>query len=428
MSENFDSTLAVAGISHRAAPVSLRERFAVPAAHTEDALRRLRADCAASELALLATCNRTECYARGADPDALRSALAGLGGAGRLEYEPLIYVKSASSMIGHAFSVASGLDSMIIGEPEILGQMKDAYRQAQKSGHCGQMLGWVFERAFRVAKTVRSRTAISRLSLSIPALCARVAERIFGDLRGCRMLCIGAGTVIEAALVHFQAQPGGSVAIASRSIGSARQLSARFAGTQAISLDEACQRLHQFDIVLCATAAATPILGKGVFERSLRARKRRPMAVFDLAVPRNVEPEVCGLEDIILHRLDDLGRLAAANRDRRAAAADEARIIIDDEVAKFCAWLSERDASRLIKQLRTRIAAIRDAEGARAKAAIAAGADAAEAIDLLASRLASRLAHEPTKALGGFCEQPELAAEIASWYRDESDEQDQRHD
>ena len=425
MSEHNDSSLTVAGISHRAASLALRERFAVPAEHCERTLEKLRRGAGATEAALLATCNRTECYTRGADPDAVRSALASLGGDNALEYEPLIYVKNSSSMIGHTFAVASGLDSMIIGEPEILGQMKDAYRRAQGSGHCGQVLGWVFERAFKVAKTVRSETAISQLSLSIPALCARVSERIFGSLANCRILCIGAGTVIEAALTYFASRPSTEIAVASRTASNAGQLAERFAGTRATSLDEARQQLARFDIVLCATAAATPILGKGIFERSLRTRKRRPMAVFDLSVPRNVEPEVAELEDIFLHKLDDLGKLAAANRDRRMAAADDAKAIIDAEVAKFCSWLNARDASATIRQLRERIAAIRDAESARAKAAVAAGANASEQIDLLAQRLAQRLAHEPTRALADFADLPELAAEIAAWYRDDTqDEQD----
>ena len=424
--------MAVAGISHRAAPISLRERFAVPAEHSERVLERLRRSCGAAEAALLATCNRTECYARGADPDAVRAALASLAGDNPLEYEPLIYVKRSTAMVGHAFSVASGLDSMIIGEPEILGQMKDAYRRAQKSGHCGQVLGWVFERAFRVAKTVRSETAISQLSLSIPALCARVAERIFGSLADCRILCIGAGAVIESALSYFDTHRDARIAVASRSIGSARQLAQRFPGSpgiRAISLDEACRELAGFDVVLCATASATPILGKGTFERSLRERKRRPMAVFDLSVPRNVEPEVSELEDVFLHKLDDLGQMAAANRDRRLAATGQARAIIDAEVARFCSWLSARDATATIRELRSRISAIRDAESARARAAVAAGADPADQIDTLARRLAQRLAHEPTRALADFSDQPELAAEISGWYRSSDyDEQDNRDD
>ena len=428
MSEHFDSSLTVAGISHKAAPISLRERFAVPAEHSGRILEQLRQGSGAAEAALLTTCNRTECYARGADPDAVRAALASLGGDNPLEYEPLIYVKNSAAMIKHAFSVASGLDSMIIGEPEILGQMKEAYRRAQESGHCGQVLGWVFERAFRVAKTVRSETAISHLSLSIPALCARVSGRIFGSLADCRILCIGAGTVIEAALSYFDSHQSAEITVASRTSGSARLLAQRFAGTRAASLDEARQQLARFDIVLCATASATPILGKGIFERSLRERKRRPIAVFDLSVPRNVEPEVSELEDVFLHKLDDLGKLAAANRDRRMAAAGQAQAIIDAQVAKFCSWLTARDASATIRKLRVRIGAIRDTESSRAKAAVASGADPAEQIEMLAARLAQRLAHEPTRALADFSDQPELAAEISSWYRDDCDEQDNRDD
>ena len=418
MQLNQADQLSLVGISHHVAPLTVRERLSVPESETGRTLSDLRTRAGATEALLLSTCNRTEYYCVGADPAMVRALAAARGGVPKLELEPMFYLKRGLATVEHAFAVACGLDSMILGEPEVLGQVKQAYRLACAGGHVDTFLSQLFERSFRVAKQIRSQTAIGLASLSAPALCVKVARSIFEDLRDCSVLCIGAGTVISAAVEHMRGCGVKRLVLASRSAPRAADLAARNQ-VVALSLEAALAEMEHYDIIVTATSSTIPILGKGLFEKTLVKRRHRPIAIFDLAVPRDVEPETVELDDIFLHTIDDMGRLAGENRRQREDAAGAAWSLVASASRDFADWLGSRDASAAIGQLRARIDRLRDIEANRALAAIERGDEPAAQVRLLAHRLAARLAHEPVRAVAAMRSQPEVAAEICGWYDDD---------
>jgi glutamyl-tRNA reductase len=321
-------------------------------------------------------------------------------------------------MIQHAFAVACGLDSMILGEPEILGQMKKAFIAAREGNFAGTTLSQLFERSFNVAKKIRTTTAISRETVSAPAICAKLAERIYGELDQCSALCVGAGTIIESTLSHFAANGVGNLTIANRTLSHARDLAANF-GAQTLAYEDVTQQLHQYDIIITATSSVLPVIGKGALERAIRQRKRRPIAIFDLAVPRDVEPEASEIEDIFLHTIDDIGNIAGANLAKRREAAEQAHDHIEAATEDMVEWFARRDAIDVIKDLRSRLDTLRDAELERSIAALQKGANAEQVISKLARRLTSRLAHEPLQSLRDNHANRDLVEELSNWYRDD---------
>ncbi|HXV06769.1 MAG TPA: glutamyl-tRNA reductase, partial [Burkholderiales bacterium] len=307
------------GINHQSAPLEVRERVAFNAEGLPGALRDLVDHEPVREAAIISTCNRTEVYCNAQDPGKAVQWLADYRQVRPAALEPFLYTLPRERAVKHAFRVASGLDSMVLGEPQILGQMKQAVRSAEQAGTLGLVLHKLFQQTFSVAKEVRTRTDIGAASVSMAAATVRLAERIFPGIGGQRILFIGAGEMIELTAAHFAAQHPRGMTFANRTVERAQVLATRF-GAQAVSLNELSEVIAVHDIVVTSTASPLPIIGKGMVERALRRRRHRPMLMVDLAVPRDVESEVAAMDDVFLYSVDDLGKVAQEGRDQRAAA------------------------------------------------------------------------------------------------------------
>lgn len=390
------------GLNHTSAPVSVRERVSMPVDLVQPALSGLRSAFggAVREAAILSTCNRTEIYCA-ADVNVVEQLPAWLADHHRMEagsLHPHLYRLRQDEAVRHAFRVASGLDSMVLGEPQILGQMKTAVRAAEEAGSLGTLLHQLFQRTFSVAKEVRSQTAIGAHSVSMAAAAVRLAERVFGNLEQASTLFIGAGEMIELCATHFAAQHPRSMVVANRSVERAETLAGRFsAGT--MKLADLTDRLSEFDVVVSCTASSLPILGLGMVERATRQRRHRPMVMIDLAVPRDIEPEVGRLDDVYLYSVDDLGRLVQSGTDARRAAVVQAEAIIDTRVQGFMHWMQSREVVPVIRNLHQAAEDLRAAELERARRMLARG-DAPEAVlEQLAHGLTQKYLHGPLAAL-----------------------------
>lgn len=400
--------LLTIGVNHQTAPIALREQVAFVPDEIGQTIARLRQEWAdaqhgaLTEAAIVSTCNRTELYCAVQAPDAAAKALTQfLAQAKNIDHEAIgraTYVLPQSQSVRHAFRVASGLDSMVLGEPQILGQMKEAERLARAAGGLGLMLGTLFQRTFAVAKEVRSRTEIGAQSVSLAAASVRIAERIFGPLENSRILFVGAGEMIELCATHFASRGPQDMVVASRSAARAQALATRLQG-HAIRLTDIPEQLAQFDVVVSSTASSLPIIGLGMVERALRSRKHRPMFFVDLAVPRDIEPEVAELDDVYLYTVDDLGRVVQAGSERRQAAVTQAEAIIETGVQAFERWLRQRAAVPLIQQLQQNSEALRQEELARAQRRLARGEDPAAVVEQLSRALTNKFMHGPITAL-----------------------------
>ncbi len=402
--------LLTLGLNHQTAPLSLREKVSFPGEALRAAIADLRSRLSpvVAESAILSTCNRTEIYCATPDPeDAGRAITHWLGSGRNIDPQPLqhhLYSLPDGQAVRHAFRVAAGLDSMVLGEPQILGQMKDAARAAHQAGALGSHLHQLFQRSFSVAKEVRSTTAIGSQSVSMAAAAVRLARRIFEDLRQTRVLLVGAGEMIELAATHFAAQHPAQIVVANRSEDRAQRLAQRFGGTT-MPLADISGRLEAFDIVISCTASTLPIIGLGMVERATRARRRKPIFMVDLAVPRDIEAEVSRLDDVFLYTVDDLGRQVASGQENRRAAVVQAEAIIEHRVGSFMQWLASRDTVPAIRSLHERADLIRRAELDRARRALASGDDPLAVLEALAHGLTGKFLHGPTTMLHGPDEQ-----------------------
>ena len=346
------------GLNHTTAPLDLRGRLAFAPETLSPALRGLQDKLrrATPEAALVSTCNRTELYvaADNASPEEmLAPTMAWLAAAGGVSADHLqnhTYVLEDHAAARHAFRVASGLDSMVLGEPQILGQMKQAVRQADEAGTLGTTLHQLFQRSFSVAKEVRTATEIGAHSISMAAAAVRLAGQLFEKLTDVHVLFVGAGEMIELVATHFAARSPKGMAVANRTLERGERLAARF-GAQALRLSELPNRLHEYDAVISCTASTLPIIGLGAVERALKLRRHRPMFMVDLAVPRDIEPEVGTLGDVYLYTVDDLSALVQTAGEKRQAAVRQAEAIIDAGVQSFAHWLDQRAAVPLIQAL-----------------------------------------------------------------------------
>ncbi len=400
--------LLTLGLNHQTAPLALRERVAFVPEEVTHTIARLRDRLARretgrlTEAAIVSTCNRTELYCAVEEPVAASRALADfIAAEKRLEAEELkraSYVLPQTNAVRHAFRVASGLDSMVLGEPQILGQMKQAERLAREAGGMGLLLNHLFQRTFAVAKEVRTTTDIGTQSVSMAAAAVRTAERIFGALADSQILFVGAGEMIELTATHFAARHPKSIVVANRTIERAQALASRLHG-HAMRLAELPEAIAKFDIVVSCTASSLPIIGLGMVERAIRSRRHRPMFIVDLAVPRDVEPEVARLDDVYVYTVDDLGRIVASGTETRQAAVAQAEAIIETRVRDFEAWLKTRAAVPVIQGLRERADALRAKELERAKKLLARGASPDAVIEQLSQALTNKFLHAPVAAL-----------------------------
>ena len=383
------------GINHTTAPLDLRGRFAFALDQIEPTLRGLRASLARQpEAALISTCNRTEIYCAGEQPE-LEHTLDWLAHSGGISSNLLrahSYTLEDGFAARHAFRVASGLDSMVLGEPQILGQLKDAVRAAEAAGSLGTTLSQLFQRSFAVAKEVRTATEIGAHSISMAAAAVRLAGQLFEDLGKVNILFVGAGEMIELCATHFAAKSPKTIAIANRTLERGEKLANRFGG-EVMRLADLPERLHEFDAVISCTASTLPIIGLGAVERALKRRKRRPMFMVDLAVPRDIEVEVKALEDVYLYTVDDLAGVVQTAQASRQAAVAQAEAIVDAGVQSFMHWVDQRSSVPLIQQLNAQADQWRAAELARARKLLAKGEDVDAVLEALSKGLTQKMLH-----------------------------------
>ena len=393
------------GLNHNSAPLDLRGRFAFSLEQLAPTLLGFREQLlqgpstrsrqgSSPEAALLSTCNRTELYVAG-QPELVRPAvdwLARVGGVGSSALLDHAYVMEDSAAARHAFRVASGLDSMVLGEPQILGQLKQAVREADQAGTLGTTLHQLFQRSFSVAKEVRSSTEIGSHSISMAAASVRLAAQLFEDLSKIKVLFIGAGEMIELVATHFAAKTPRHMAIANRTLERGEKLAGRLSA-EAIRLADLPQRLHEFDAVISCTASSLPLIGLGAVERALKARKHRPMFMVYLAVPRDIEPEVGRLDDVYLYTVDDLSTIVQSAGEKRRAAVEQAEAIVEAGVQSFVHWLGQRHTVPLIQALNAQADEWRAVETARARKLLARGEDVEAVLEALSRGLTQKMLH-----------------------------------
>ncbi|MBV2164390.1 glutamyl-tRNA reductase [Comamonas nitrativorans] len=413
------------GINHNTAPLDLRGRFAFALDQIAPTLLGLRSALTSAtrhpevETAILSTCNRTEIYCA-AHTAALDHTLGWLAQSGGVSAETLrshSYLLEDGSVARHAFRVASGLDSMVLGEAQILGQLKNAVRAAEDAGALGSTLHQLFQRSFAVAKEVRSSTEIGAHSISMAAAAVRLAAQLFEDLTQIRILFVGAGEMIELVSTHFAARHPKQMTIANRTVERGEKLAAQF-GASTMPLADLPEHLHEYDAVISCTASTLPIIGLGAVERALKKRKHRPIFMVDLAVPRDIESEVKDLRDVYLYTVDDLASVVRTGQAQRQAAVEQAEVIIDHGVQSFLHWLEQRNpqggAVSLIQQLNQQTDAWRAQEIARAKKLLAKGEDVDTVLEALSRGLTQKMLHGSMTALrqGSDAEREQAAATV----------------
>jgi glutamyl-tRNA reductase len=393
-------TLIALGLNHKTAPIDIRERITFGPDIIAGALRSLTERSGVDEAAILSTCNRTEIYCA-MNPPAEELVQAWLGSFHGLEREriaPYLYTHINHRAVRHLLNVASGLDSMVLGEPQILGQVKSAFQTACDCGTVGKLLGRLFQHTFSVAKQVRTDTSIGSSPVSVAFAAVSLARQIFSDLTNQTALLVGAGETIELAARHLRQHGLGRIIVANRTIERAHALAEQFSGF-AIGLTEIADHLPEADIVISSTASPLPILGKGTVERALKKRKHRPIFMVDIAVPRDIEPEVGALSDVYLYTVDDLKGVVDEGMRSRQQAAEQAAEIIDVHTEEFMCWLRSLDAVGLIQDYRKRAEEARDEVLARALRQIDSGKAPADVLGYLAHTLTNKLLHIPSTRL-----------------------------
>ncbi len=389
--------LTLLGLNHNSAPVNVRERISFDGDALTDVLHSLRAHGGISEAVVVSTCNRSEFYCQVEDADSLPAWLQQQNIAG-IDIDQHFYQHHDAAAIRHLFRVACGLDSLVLGEPQILGQLKSAYQAARQQQASASNLNRLFEQAFSVAKLVRSETAIGANPISIAYAAVRLAQQIYGDLQDSKALLIGAGETIELSARHLSSQNIGGICIANRSVDKAQHLAAQFAG-HGVAIADIPEQLLDADIIIASTASPLPLLGKGTVETALKARKHRPFFMVDIAVPRDIEPEVAELDDVYLYTVDDLQSVIEENRRSRQAAAEEAEEIIRIKTLEFMEWQRSLDANATIIRLRQHVEQFNADALHKAQRALQQGKSAEEALQIFSRTLNNKLLHTPSVQL-----------------------------
>ncbi|PLR39185.1 glutamyl-tRNA reductase [Chimaeribacter coloradensis] len=395
-------TLLALGINHKTAPVSLRERVTFSPDTLDQALNSLLRQPLVQGGVVLSTCNRTELYLSVEEQENLKEQLvAWLCDYHQLSEEEVrqsLYWHHDNEAVSHLMRVASGLDSLVLGEPQILGQVKKAFAESQRGHSVSGELERLFQKSFSVAKRVRTETDIGASAVSVAFAACTLARQIFESLADLNVLLVGAGETIELVARHLREHRVKHMMIANRTRERAQAL-ADEVGAEVITLPEIDARLADADIIISSTASPLPIIGKGMVERALKARRNQPMLLVDIAVPRDIEPEVGKLSNAYLYSVDDLHSIIQNNLAQRKAAAIQAETIVAQESTNFMAWLRSQGAVEMIRDYRAQADNVRNEMEARALAAIAQGADVQAVIHELAHKLTNRLIHAPTKSL-----------------------------
>ena len=391
--------LTAIGLNHQTAPLSIREKLAFAAATLPDAVRGLIESRAAAEAVILSTCNRTELYCVG-DAERVIEWLAEYQNLSIDEIRPYLYTYGCSDTIRHAFRVACGLDSMVLGEPQILGQIKDAVRVAQEQAALDTWLNALFQKTFAVAKEVRTGTAVGENSVSMAAASVKMAEQIFPDVADLNVLFIGAGEMIELVATYFAAKNPKLMAVANRTLPRAQELCEKLGvNAEPHLLAELPAILHEYDVVVSSTASQLPIVGKGMVERALRQRHHMPVFMLDLAVPRDIEEEVGELNDAYLYTVDDMMGSVQQGKEARQKAAAEAEVMVSQKVAEFIDWQKSRQSVPLIRALRDEGERARRQVLENAMKQLAKGTPPEEVLERLSVQLTNKLLHSPTRTL-----------------------------
>ena len=392
-------SLITLGLNHKTAPLDLRERLAFTPQSLPEALNSLYKLKGVEEAAIVSTCNRTELYCAVDNNDpSLIDWFSQYHGIDASKVKDHLYIYKHEDTIRHAMEVASGLDSMVLGEPQIAGQMKDAYASANQQGTIGQLLGKLFQHAFTVAKQVRTDTEIGSSPVSVAFAAVSLAKQIFGELNESTALLIGAGDTIELTARHLHSKGIKHIIVANRSLDRAQNLADEFDG-EAIRLQHIGDHLHRADIVIASTASPLPVLGKGTVERALKTRKRQPIFMVDLAVPRDVEPEVGTLDDVYLYAIDDLQEVIDENLQSRQDAAEQAHDIIADEVHHYLNWQRSLGSVDIISELRTHTQAMSEEVLSKALKQLSSGQSPEESLKFLAHTLTNKFLHHPCTRL-----------------------------
>ncbi|MBK4726653.1 glutamyl-tRNA reductase [Pantoea agglomerans] len=395
-------TLLALGINHKTAPVSLRERVTFSPDQLEQALSSLLAQPLVQGGVVLSTCNRTELYLSVEQQENLQEQLVTwLCDYHKLSVDEVrksLYWHHDNDAVSHLMRVASGLDSLVLGEPQILGQVKKAFADSQRGHSLSSELERMFQKSFSVAKRVRTETEIGASAVSVAFAACTLARQIFESLSTVNVLLVGAGETIELAARHLHQHKVKKLMIANRTRERAQAL-ADEVGAEVISLPEIDSRLAEADIIISSTASPLPIIGKGMVERALKKRRNQPMLLVDIAVPRDVEPEVGKLPNAYLYSVDDLQAIIESNMAQRQAAAVQAETIVVQESSEFMSWLRAQSAVETIRDYRSQAEQVRAELEARAIAALQQGGNAEEVLRDLAHKLTNRLIHAPTKSL-----------------------------
>ena len=391
--------LLALGISHNTASLALRERLAFAPEALAESLQQARLQAGLDEVAILSTCNRTEIYASClADSAALEDWLVSHTAIDAGDLARSRYCYQGEDALRHMMKVAGGLDSLVLGEPQILGQMKSAFAVAKEAGTIGSELHTVFQQVFSIAKRVRSETAIGENPVSVAYAAVSLAQQIFSDLKQDTALLIGAGETIELVARHLAEQGIKQMIVANRTLDRAQRLAREFYG-EAILLADIPEHLHRADIVISSTASQLPILGKGAVESALKKRKHKPMFMLDIAVPRDIEEQVGELDDVYLYTVDDLHAVIDENKKSRVAAADQAEDIISQGVEQYLRQQRALDAVATVKAYRRKAGQLRDAELHKALRQLQAGGDPEQVLQVFARNLTNKLIHSPTALL-----------------------------
>jgi glutamyl-tRNA reductase len=392
--------LLALGINHKTAPVGIREQVAFSPARLPEALQELRAAGSVAEAAILSTCNRTELYCGLEQLNATRIVqwLSDYHSLPTQELQPYLYQHPDYQAVRHMLRVAAGLDSMVLGEPQILGQIKSAYQVATEAGTLGTQLDRLFQHTFSVAKQVRTDTTIGQSPVSVAFAAVSLSRQIFADLDARTALLVGAGETIELVARHLRDNGIGRIVVANRTLERARLLTTRFQG-YAITLDEIPNHIAEADIVISSTGSPSIILDYELIKRSVRQRRNRPVFMVDIAVPRDIDPKVSKLDDVYLYTVDDLQDIIQDNVRSRQAAALQAEEIVTVQTEQFMAWLRTQAGVANIRSLRIKAESVRDETLERARRQLRQGRDTEEVLNYLAQTLTNKLLHAPSTGL-----------------------------
>ncbi|MGI2258938.1 glutamyl-tRNA reductase [Shewanella sp. GXUN23E] len=400
-------SLVAIGINHKTATVDLREKVAFSPDKIHDAMKSLACTTKTGEAVIVSTCNRTELYCNNASREDVVAWLEHYHGLNHADVAPCLYQYEGQMAVKHLMRVACGLDSLVLGEPQILGQVKQSFAKAKEAGTIAVTMDRLFQNTFSVAKKVRTETEIGAAAVSVAFAAVSMAKHIFSCLSHTKVLLIGAGETIELVARHLKENGVSEMVVANRTLERAQGMCAEF-NARAITLPEIPDFLPRADIVISSTASPLPILGKGMVEKALKQRRHQPMLLVDIAVPRDIEAEVAELDDAFLYTVDDLQSIIEQNMASRKEAAEQAEIIADEQAHLFMDWIRSLESVDSIRDYRTQSMTIKDEMVARALNKLAQGGDAEQVVLELANKLTNRLIHAPTQALTAASRQGDL--------------------